>query len=76
MFCLPKTAWPPTYEGDSAPESCPICKAPASKFTEQAEDLTWAAEHVVGVAKGARRTPGTVETEALTDDPAKHALYT
>ena len=41
------------HEGDSAPESCPICKAPASKFTEQAEDLTWAAEHVVGVAKGA-----------------------
>lgn len=40
------------HEGDSAPESCPICKAPASKFTLQSEELSWAAEHVVGVAKG------------------------
>ena len=41
-----------THEGDSAPEFCPQCKAPASKFTEQASDMSWAAEHVVGVAKG------------------------
>ena len=40
------------HEGDSAPESCPQCKAPASKFTEQAGELTWASEHVVGVAQG------------------------
>ena len=40
------------HEGDEAPEKCPICKAPAEKFTKQAEDMTWAAEHVVGVAKG------------------------
>ena len=40
------------YEGDSAPEFCPVCKAPASKFSKQEETLTWAAEHVVGVAKG------------------------
>ena len=40
------------YEGDAAPESCPICKAPASKFQEQAAEKTWAAEHVVGVAQG------------------------
>ena len=39
------------HEGDSAPEKCPQCGAPASKFTEQKEDLSWAAEHVVGVAK-------------------------
>lgn len=39
------------YEGDAAPEFCPQCKAPASKFTEQKGDMTWAAEHVVGVAK-------------------------
>ncbi len=42
------------YEGDSAPESCPICKAPAEKFTAQDSEKTWAAEHVVGVAKGVR----------------------
>ena len=41
------------HEGDSAPESCPICKAPASKFVEQSGEMTWAAEHVVGVAQGA-----------------------
>ena len=41
-----------THEGDSAPNECPICHAPASKFQEQAGEKTWAAEHVVGVAKG------------------------
>ena len=41
------------YEGEKAPEQCPICKAPASKFIEQSEEMTWAAEHVVGVAQGA-----------------------
>ena len=40
------------YEGDTAPEVCPVCKAPASKFTKQDDNLTWAAEHVVGVAQG------------------------
>lgn len=38
------------HEGDEAPEFCPQCRAPKSKFTEQKEGLTWAAEHVVGVA--------------------------
>jgi len=42
------------YEGDAAPAECPLCKAPASKFTKQEEgEMTWAAEHVVGVAQGA-----------------------
>ena len=27
------------YEGENAPEFCPICKAPASKFIEQTEEL-------------------------------------
>ena len=40
------------YEGEAAPEKCPQCGAPASKFTEQSGDMTWAAEHVVGVAEG------------------------
>ncbi len=41
------------HEGDSAPEKCPVCGVPASKFNEQVEgEMTWAAEHVVGVAKG------------------------
>ncbi|WP_071132693.1 NADH peroxidase [Alterileibacterium massiliense] len=41
------------HEGDSAPESCPQCKAPASKFSKQEEgEMQWAAEHVLGVAEG------------------------
>jgi len=42
------------HEGDEAPEKCPQCKVPANKFTKQEENtMTWAAEHVVGVAEGA-----------------------
>lgn len=40
------------HEGDSAPDVCPICKAPMERFVEKSEDLFWADEHVVGVAKG------------------------
>ncbi|MCD8321810.1 MAG: NADH peroxidase [Oscillospiraceae bacterium] len=40
------------YEGEQAPEVCPICKAPTSKFIQQGEDKVWAAEHVIGVAQG------------------------
>ncbi len=38
------------YEGDAAPEFCPQCKAPASKFAEQKGEMTWATEHEVGIA--------------------------
>ena len=41
------------YEGENPPAQCPQCKAPASKFTEMKEgEMSWVAEHVVGVAKG------------------------
>ena len=41
------------HEGDQAPEKCPQCGVPAEKFTKQAEgEMSWAAEHVVGVAQG------------------------
>lgn len=42
------------HEGDAAPEFCPQCKVPGSKFKEvvEGEGLTWADEHVIGVAKG------------------------
>lgn len=41
------------YEGESAPEACPQCKAPGSKFNEanEAGGMAWADQHVVGVAK-------------------------
>ena len=41
------------FEGPEAPEKCPVCHAPASKFIEQSGDMSWASEHVVGVAQGA-----------------------
>ena len=40
------------HEGDAAPAQCPQCKAPADKFTAAGSGKTWAAEHVIGVAKG------------------------
>ncbi len=40
------------YEGESAPSQCPQCKAPAAKFKLMPEKDSWAAEHVVGIAKG------------------------
>ncbi len=42
------------HEGDSAPERCPQCKVPAEKFNKQEGEMSWAAEHVVGVANGVR----------------------
>ena len=39
------------YEGANPPEQCPVCKASSDKFVEQSGELTWAAEHVIGVAK-------------------------
>ena len=41
------------HEGPEAPEFCPVCKAPKAKFEEMAGEKTWAAEHIVGVAKDA-----------------------
>ncbi|MCK5146813.1 NADH peroxidase [bacterium] len=41
------------HEGENAPEKCPQCGAPASKFKLQDDkDYNWADEHVIGVAKG------------------------
>ncbi len=40
------------HYGDEAPEFCPQCRAPKSKFVEQSGEKSWAAEHVVGVANG------------------------
>ncbi|HHX54493.1 MAG TPA: NADH peroxidase [Clostridiales bacterium] len=43
------------HEGDTPPESCPQCKAPAEKFTlleADGESAGYAAEHVIGIAEG------------------------
>ncbi len=42
------------YEGEEAPDECPVCHVGPEKFTKQEEgEMAWAAEHVVGVAQGA-----------------------
>ena len=40
-------------EGEHAPEKCPLCKAPSEKFVEVKDEMGWATEHVVGIAKDA-----------------------
>jgi len=40
------------YEGDNPPAECPVCHVGPEKFIAQGAEKTWAAEHVVGVAKG------------------------
>ena len=52
---------------ETRPAACPTCKAPGEKFVEvKEEDLTWAAEHVVGAGKvfGAD-VPADVQTKIL-----------
>ena len=41
------------HEGDSAPEKCPVCGVPASKFVELDETsaLQFVTEHEIGIAK-------------------------
>ena len=39
------------HEGDVPPAECPVCHVSGEKFTLQAEEKSWAAEHVVGVGK-------------------------
>jgi rubrerythrin len=40
------------YEGEAAPEKCPVCGVGSEKFVEQSGELAFADEHVIGVAKG------------------------
>ncbi|MDR2891319.1 MAG: NADH peroxidase [Alistipes sp.] len=42
------------HTGDAAPEKCPICNVPSTKFVEVIENplgLIWADEHRIGIAK-------------------------
>ena len=52
-FVCPVCGYVEEYDGDELPADyvCPQCKCPGSRFTKQEGELTWAAEHVVGVGK-------------------------
>ncbi|MCH5309090.1 MAG: NADH peroxidase [Prevotella sp.] len=52
------------HEGDAAPEKCPLCKAPASKFTEMEEtdEVKFVTEHKIGDGK-----PEGVSEEMIND---------
>ena len=39
------------YEGNEAPEICPICKAPREKFNEIKADASYATVHIIGEGK-------------------------
>ncbi len=43
-----------TYVGDEAPEKCPQCGVPKSKFNkvEEGSSMSYATEHEIGIAKG------------------------
>ena len=46
------------HEGDEAPEFCPVCKVPGSRFTVVEGELTLAAEHEYGIyAKTVKNNP-------------------
>ena len=46
------------FEGENPPEKCPICKAPADKFSEMKEGEKLAAEHEFGIyAKTVKNNP-------------------
>ena len=40
------------YEGEAAPEVCPVCKVGAEKFEEMKGEMKWADEHRIGSAQG------------------------
>ena len=52
------------YEGDAAPEQCPVCKAPAKMFKEVAGEIELAAEHEYGVYEKTVANNDNVSAEA------------
>ena len=52
------------HEGEAAPEKCPVCKVPASKFKVMEENATLAAEHEYGIyAKTVKNNPDISEED-------------
>ena len=52
------------HEGDAAPEKCPVCKVPATKFKVMEEGAALAAEHEYGIyAKTVKNNPDISEED-------------
>ena len=52
------------HEGDAAPEKCPVCKVPASKFKVMEDGAALAAEHEYGIyAKTVKNNPDISEED-------------
>ena len=63
------------HEGDQPPEACPVCKAPASKFSKQEGDKVWACEHAVGVASEAPEEIKNGLREMFTGECSEVGMY-
>ncbi len=52
-FVCPVCGYVEEYDGDELPADfvCPQCKVPGSRFIKQEAEMTWAAEHVIGIGK-------------------------
>lgn len=44
------------HEGDTPPEKCPQCGVGSDKFVASTGEISWADQHVIGVAKGVDET--------------------
>ncbi|MBQ0000282.1 MAG: NADH peroxidase [Clostridiales bacterium] len=51
------------HEGDEAPERCPVCKVPGTKFTKVEGELKLAAEHEFGVYAAAVKNNENISAE-------------
>ena len=51
-FVCPVCGYVEEFDGEELPADykCPQCGCPGDKFTKQSGEMTWAAEHVVGIA--------------------------
>ena len=52
-FVCPVCGYVEEIDGDELPADykCPVCKCPGEKFNKMDGEMTWAAEHVVGIGK-------------------------
>lgn len=55
------------HEGDTPPAECPVCHVPGSKFTLVSEEMSWAAEHVIGTGRKLPESIPEADRKAILD---------